>query len=185
MEKLTTRKELKEWLKEDWKACGFKYPFLARFTWSENGTMFKYVKNLRYLEFYTNKKQRPWDKIFKVYHLLRWRRMNLKYNIYVTPNCVAPGLHLVHNGYRRIDSIASVGRNLTILPMVLIGRKDPKANVSDCHIGDNVYLGAGSLIMTPVNIGDNVIVGAGSVVTKDIPSNCVVAGNPAKIIRRL
>lgn len=38
-------------------------------------------------------------------------------------------------------------------------------------------------IIGNVNIGDNVIVGAGSVVVKDVPSNCVVAGNPAKIIK--
>ena len=40
-------------------------------------------------------------------------------------------------------------------------------------------------IIGPVHIGDNVIIGAGSVVVKDVPSNCVVAGNPAKVIRTL
>ena len=49
-------------------------------------------------------------------------------------------------------------------------------------IGNNVFLGANSVVMPGVTVGDNVIVGAGSIVTKDIPSNCVVAGNPAKII---
>ena len=50
-------------------------------------------------------------------------------------------------------------------------------------IGNNVYIGNNSLIMPGVTIGDNVIIGAGSVVTKSIPSNCVVAGNPAKYIK--
>lgn len=49
-------------------------------------------------------------------------------------------------------------------------------------IGNNVYIGANSLIMPGVTIGDNVIIGAGSVVTKSIPSNLVVAGNPIKKI---
>ena len=44
------------------------------------------------------------------------------------------------------------------------------------------YLGAGSIVMGPVKIGDNVTVGAGAVVTKDVPDNCVVAGNPAVVI---
>ena len=49
-------------------------------------------------------------------------------------------------------------------------------------IGDNVYIGMNSLIMPGVTIADNVIVAAGSVVTKSVPKNVVVAGNPAKII---
>lgn len=49
-------------------------------------------------------------------------------------------------------------------------------------IGDYVYIGNYSLIMPGVTIGDNVLVAAGSIVTKSVPSNTVVAGNPAKYI---
>ncbi|KAJ6635631.1 Maltose O-acetyltransferase [Pseudolycoriella hygida] len=52
-------------------------------------------------------------------------------------------------------------------------------------IGNNCWLGGHCTIVPGVVIGDNVVVGAGSVVTKDVPSNVVVAGNPAKIIRYL
>lgn len=52
-------------------------------------------------------------------------------------------------------------------------------------IGDNVFLGYGVIIMPNVSIGDNVVIGAGSIVTKDIPSNCVAAGVPAKTIESL
>ncbi len=52
---IATKEELKEWIKADYDSYGFKYPFLSKFTFSENGTMFAYVKNLRYLEYYTNK----------------------------------------------------------------------------------------------------------------------------------
>jgi len=54
--------------------------------------------------------------------------------------------------------------------------------VANVKIGNNVFIGANSTVLMGVTIGDNVIIGAGSVVTKDIPSNTVVAGNPAKII---
>lgn len=183
--RIISRKDLKEWIDEDHKAFGFKHPFLAKFTWSENGTMFSYVKNLRYLEYYTNKKQRLWDKLFHAWHLYKWRRMNLKYDLFILPNVAGKGLHLVHHGYRRIDSISHIGDNCTILPMVLIGRKSPNTDCSAAEIGDNCYIGAGTIIMNPVKIGNNVTIGAGSVVTKDIPDNCIVAGNPAKIIRHL
>ena len=49
-------------------------------------------------------------------------------------------------------------------------------------IGNNVFLGIRSILLRGVTIGDNVIVGAGSVVTKDLPSNTICAGNPAKVI---
>ena len=52
-------------------------------------------------------------------------------------------------------------------------------------IGDNCWIGGGAVICPGVTLGDNVVVGAGSVVVKDVPSDVVVAGNPAKIIRKL
>jgi acetyltransferase-like isoleucine patch superfamily enzyme len=49
------------------------------------------------------------------------------------------------------------------------------------HVGKNVRIGSNATIM-PVTIGDNAIIGAGAVVTKDVPANVVVVGNPAKEI---
>jgi galactoside O-acetyltransferase len=53
------------------------------------------------------------------------------------------------------------------------------------HIGKNVWLGAGAIILPGVTIGDNSIVGAGSVVTKDVPANVIVVGNPARVLRQI
>lgn len=52
-------------------------------------------------------------------------------------------------------------------------------------IGDNAWLGGRAVILPGVTIGDNVVVASAAVVTKDVPSNVVVAGNPAKIIKYL
>lgn len=52
-------------------------------------------------------------------------------------------------------------------------------------IGNNVWIGGGAIILPGVTIGDNTVIGAGSVVTKSVPSNCVAAGNPCKVIRFL
>jgi len=51
-------------------------------------------------------------------------------------------------------------------------------------VGNDVRIGSNVTIL-PVKIGDKSIIGAGSVVTKDIPANCIIAGNPAKIIRKM
>ena len=50
------------------------------------------------------------------------------------------------------------------------------------RIGDNVFIGMNAIIMMNVNIGDNVVIASGSVVTKDVPANSVVGGNPARVI---
>lgn len=53
----------------------------------------------------------------------------------------------------------------------------------DTYIGKQCFIGANAIIMCGVRIGDNVVVGSGAIVTKDVPSNCIVAGNPARIIK--
>lgn len=50
-------------------------------------------------------------------------------------------------------------------------------------IGNNVWIGGGTIIMPGITIGDNVVIGAGSVVTKDIPSNKIAYGNPCRVVR--
>ena len=51
------------------------------------------------------------------------------------------------------------------------------------RIGDNVWIGAGAVVLPGVNIGENSVIGAGSVVTKDIPPNVVAVGNPCRVLR--
>ncbi len=53
------------------------------------------------------------------------------------------------------------------------------------HIGKGAWIGAHATILPNVTIGDNAIIGAGSVVTKDVPDNAIVAGNPARFIRNI
>lgn len=50
-------------------------------------------------------------------------------------------------------------------------------------IGKNVFIGCNALILKGVHIGDNAVIGAGSVVSKDVPANCIAAGNPAKVVK--
>lgn len=52
-------------------------------------------------------------------------------------------------------------------------------------IGDNVWIGAGSIILPGVHIGENTVIGAGSIVTKDIPANVVALGSPCRVVREI
>ncbi|ASO04884.1 serine O-acetyltransferase [Arenibacter algicola] len=74
-----------------------------------------------------------------------------------------------------------IGANCTIGTNVTIGGKSGHYEVP--VIGDNVYIATGAKVLGPIIIGDNVTIGANAVVIKNIPSNVIVAGIPAKIIK--
>lgn len=76
-----------------------------------------------------------------------------------------------------------IGDHFTCCHLTTLGNGMHGRNDLIPTIGNNVSLGLNVTIIGKVTIGDNVIIGAGSVVLKDIPSNCVAAGNPAKVIR--
>ena len=93
------------------------------------------------------------------------------------------------------DGEIFVGDNVMFAPNVVIAtathpihpelrRKQAQYNLP-VHIGNNVWIGAGAVILPGVKIGDNSIIGAGSVVTKDIPANVVAVGNPCKVMREI
>ena len=84
-----------------------------------------------------------------------------------------------------IGEYCTITMNTILLTHGMVRQEDNsyRSTVGKLIIGKHVFIGAGTIITRPVTIRDNVMIGAGSIVTKDIPSNCVVAGNPAKIIR--
>ncbi len=93
------------------------------------------------------------------------------------------------------DGDIFVGNNVMFAPNVVIAsathpihpelrRKQAQYNLP-IHIGNNVWIGAGAVVLPGVKIGDNTVIGAGSVVTKDIPSNVVAIGNPCRVLREI
>lgn len=82
-----------------------------------------------------------------------------------------------------INANCIIGNNVSIRQNTTLGSK---YDGGPCpKIGNNVDIGCNTVIIGDISIGDNVIIGAGSVVTKSFPSNCIIAGNPAKIIKEL
>lgn len=77
-----------------------------------------------------------------------------------------------------------IGNNVWILRGAIVLAHDHCRGIkADTYIGDNSVIGINSIIMPGVTIGEQCIVGGGAIVTKDVPSNCIVAGNPVRIIR--
>lgn len=82
-----------------------------------------------------------------------------------------------------------IGNNVTLSSRVHILAHDAStkqwlgySKIGRVTIGDNVFIGAGSIVLPGVSIGSNCVIGAGSVITKDVPTDSVMAGNPAKYV---
>lgn len=82
---------------------------------------------------------------------------------------------MVTHSNTRIGDCCLVAQNVTI------GRNFGDKEVP--MIGNDVYIGAGSVVFGEISIGDNVIIGSNSLVNKTIPANCTVVGNPCRIVR--
>ncbi len=99
-------------------------------------------------------------------------------SLYFACDDIGGGLFIQH-GFSTIIAAKKVGRNCWVNQQVTIGYKGEDAPI----IGDNARVFAGSLVLGGIEIGNNTTIGAGSVVVKSIPADCVVAGNPARIIK--
>ena len=98
-------------------------------------------------------------------------------------------LTLVDDAHIYIGSRVMIGPNVVIATAghpidPELRARNTQHNV-DVHIGDNVWIGAGCVILPGVTIGENSVIGAGSIVTKDIPANVVAVGNPCRVIREI
>ena len=131
-----------------------------------------------------------------------WEFANL-YNCTVGDNCtigpfveiqndVTIGNKTTISSHSFICALVTIGDNVFIGHGVMtinylyppsFSRTGTKEHWMETKIGNNVVIGSNATLF-PVKIGDNAIIGAGSVVTKDVPKNVTVAGNPAKIINK-
>ena len=86
----------------------------------------------------------------------------------------------------------TIGDNVVLAPRVHVLAHDTSTKlflnytrVANTRIGNNVFVGAGTIVLPGVTIGNNVVIGAGSVVVNDIPDDSVAVGNPAHVVKPL
>ena len=97
---------------------------------------------------------------------------------------IGPGFYISHAGTIFIAPI-NIGANFSITHNVTIGTGHRNGIASDPKgIGNNVWIGTGSVISGDILIGDNVTISSGSIVSRDLPSGCLAGGNPGRVILR-
>lgn len=88
-----------------------------------------------------------------------------------------------------IGSHTLIGPNCSLYtpnhPMDYLQRRKTIETARPIHIGEDCWLGGNVTVCPGVTIGDRTVIGAGSVVTHDIPSDCLAAGNPCEVVKRL
>jgi lipopolysaccharide O-acetyltransferase len=99
-------------------------------------------------------------------------------HVEIGDNClIASRVFISDHNHGRFD-----GNGLENAPQIPPAKRP--LSISPVHIGSNVWIGESVCVLPGVTIGDGAVIGAGAVVTRDVPANCVAAGNPARVIRR-
>ena len=97
-------------------------------------------------------------------------------------------LTMVDDTHIYVGDYTMFGPNVTIAtaghPILPELREKAYQYNAPVHIGKNCWLGAGVIVLPGITIGDNVVIGAGSVVTKNIPDNVIAVGSPCRVVRR-
>ena len=162
------------------------------------GTEFKILKvffnkKVRFLvlfrvlqKFYKKEKISLCLKIIRKILRLYYDKLQFEFKVEILPKTqIGEGLFLPHLQNIIVNSNVVIGKNCTILQDVTIGNNNYKGLNNLAIIGDNVSVGAGVKIIGPVRIGNNTVIGANSIVVKSFEdSNQIIAGNPARIIRK-
>ena len=143
-----------------WVCHGFRYTFLWR-------------KTCRYKKF-------SLKGIF--YRILKRFFVYDGYHINVE-TAIDEGFNIFHRGTVIIGP-CKIGRNCTMSHNITIGRTMKAGKVGNPVIGDNVFMGAGVVIIGDVRIGNNVMIAPNAFINFNVPDNSIVIGNPGKIIEK-
>lgn len=180
---IKTKADLKEYIKADEARYYQRRPsFIGWFLGDEGYVVKKYLRLLRCLEYYTNKKKKPWDYVPYIYYLFRFRRARIKTGIQLNVNTIGKGLYIPHFAGGIYANCVSMGTNCIITTGCVLGNKGGR-NPGSPTIDNNVEIAVGAKVIGNVTVGDNAVIAPNSVVIKDVPANAIVSGIPARIIK--
>ncbi len=144
--------------------------------------IWRFQRLLRSLEYTLNCRRSALWGPYRRLLSIRFHRMSMRLGFTIPPNVFGPGLAIAHRGTIVVNSCARVGANCRLHVCVNIGSTagtDEQAPM----IGDNVYIGPGSILYGSIQIADGIAIGANSVVTTSFTDPSItIAGAPARKI---
>ncbi len=120
---------------------------------------------------------------------LRKQGYSVGKNVYLPSDIIIPHNFVYNRGELTIGDRVSIAPRVTLILSSHSNFSSTSKHVSEREnkivISDDVWIGAGAIIMNGITIGKGAVIGCGSVVTHNVPEHTVVAGNPARIIRKI
>ncbi len=174
--RINSKKKLKEYLQKE--STLYECGLLQRiFCISEKAILRKHQILLRKTEYYTN----IHSVVLKNIYRFKLCLLQNKYSLHIPINCCEEGLHIMHLGPVLINNKAVLGKKCSLhvnSAIVANGITDEAP-----HLGDNVVVGIGAVIIGPIYLADNIAVGANALVNRNfMEENIAIAGIPAKKI---
>lgn len=156
-----------------------------KYRWGEKRKLFllpqyRFIYVKRKCEYWRNKNKA----VFAFYRII-YEHYKIKYMMDIPAKAViGKGLRIEHIGGIVINPEAILGENITILNGVLIGAQNRGIHKGFPVIGNQVWIGTNAIIVGGIHVGNNVLIAPGAYVNFDVPDNCIVLGNPGKIISK-
>jgi len=151
----------------------------------ETGLFFKsfFDPGLRFLYFFRKAQKHDPKSVPGIFYRILLRRYQIKYGFQISAKTeIGGGLYLGHWGAVVVNQSARIGKNCNLAHGVTIGQTNRGDKQGVPSIGDDVWIGANSVIVGGITIGNNVLIAPNSYVTADVPDNSIVVGNPAKMM---
>ena len=141
-----------------------------------------FLRLLRKVEYLSNSKSSLIKKLLLIYYYKKFVSLSIKLGFSIPKNVFGPGLSIPHYGTIVVNPNSKVGKNCRLHVGVNIGSSggSEKAPI----IGDNCYIGPGTVIFGDINIANNISISANSTVFKSFEKNdFIIGGSPAKYIK--
>ena len=184
---IRSKKDLMEYIKVDnnWLCLeGIKNRIIVSVVKYPSKSLKKFLYYLRKQEYYINTANGSKLKgLLNLYFERKKNKLGLKLGIEIGPNCFGKGLNLYHGGSIVINPSVRAGENCSLHGANCIGNNGLSKDVP--HLGNNVDIGYGAILIGGITIADDIKIGANAVVNRSFTEPGVtIAGVPARVVKR-